>query len=183
MKLCKEKKSSQTSTGIGKEIPPPGGWRTRSSSSRPTLTSSKSPPTKCESCLTRARLTLYKKVNQKAAKNLRSQPIVISRMKTPESELEIPWTKMGHLHAPEFAATTSHHRKPAAPLLSSHLLEMATAGCSIDRFECYAGGEGGSAPQRALKSLFGRGDETRGANRLIRMIVITRLIRNNISQP
>ena len=149
MKLCKDKKSSQTSTGIGKEIPSAGGWRTRSSSSRPTLTSSKSPPTKCESCLTRARFNSYKKVNQKAAKNPRNLPIVISRMKTPESELEMPWTKMGHLHAPEFAATTSHHREPAAPLLSSHLLKMATAGCSIDRFERYAGGEGGCAPQRA----------------------------------
>lgn len=149
MKLCKDKKSSQTSTGIGKEIPSAGGWRTRSSSSRPTLTSSKSPPTKCESCLTRARFNSYKKVNKKAAKNPQNQPIVISRMKTPESELEMPWTKMGHLHAPEFAATTSHHREPAAPLLSSHLLKMATAGCSIDGFERYAGGEGGCAPQRA----------------------------------
>ena len=70
-------------------------------------------------------------------------------MKTPESELEMPWTKMGHLHAPEFVATTSHHHEPAAPLLSSHLLEMATAGCSIDGFERYAGGEGRSARQRA----------------------------------
>ena len=154
MKLCKDKKSSQTSTGIGKKIPLPGGWRTRSSSSRPTLTSSKSPPTKCESCLTRARLTLHKKVNQKAAKNPRNQPIVISRKKTPDSELEIPWTKMGHLHAPEFAATTSHHREPAAPLLSSHLLEMATAGCSINRFERYAGGEGGSSPQCVKKPIW-----------------------------
>ena len=73
-------------------------------------------------------------------------------MKTSDFEHEISWTKMGHMHAPELAATTSYHREPATPLLGSYLVEKATAGCKIDRFECCAVGGEGSTPQRVVKS-------------------------------
>ena len=89
---------------------------------------------------------------------------------------------MGHMHAPEFAATTSYHREPATPLLGSYLVEKATAGCKIDRFECCAGGGEGCAPQRVVKSR-SDGGKTGGANRFLRMSDITRLKRKNISQP